>query len=203
MKKVFTILIAAVLLLSLVVGAAEAQTITQNAFNITGEDLSETSTVNVTLDVASEYSITLPSDFVFSYDDELGTYTSRSTEISASLKTFDHDYQLNVTVNGKTNTTAPYLWNLTCTDIGYEGVIAYYYMSNATAHGDHIEDDDIIDGTGLVQNGWSVLTTSESFKEKYIHLRLMEIPSHSGTYKSEVTFTVSLEQIRNNNNNNV
>ena len=154
-------------------------------------------TVNVTLDVASEYFITLPSDFVFSYDDDLETYTSRSTPISTSLKTFDHDYQLNITVNGNTNTTAPYLWNLSCVDDGYDGVMAYYYMSNATAYDDHIEDDDIENDSGIVQDGWSVLTTSESIKEKYIHLRLAEIPSHSGIYESQVTFTVTLEKINN------
>lgn len=194
MKKVFTILIAAVLLLSLVVGAAEAETLTQDAFNITTNDLNESRDVTVTLDVASEYSITLPSDFIFSYDKELDTYTSRSTEISASLRTFDSDYQLNITVNGNTNTTDPYLWNLSCVDPGYTGLMAYYYMSNATSYSDHIETDEIDGHIGIVQDGWSVLTTSESFKEKYIHLRLSAIPSHSGKYTSTVKFTVTLEK---------
>ena len=188
MKKVFMILIAAVLLLSMA-GVVSAEGIT----NISVKD---NVTTLVTLDLSNDYKVTIPATASIHKGTKDGKVVySGYMQIGVSITLLGSDENLYVNVtshNYDKDTSKAYNWTLSNTTDGDFNNLTYYMKVSNYYESDHIEDNHLEnpESAGLLNYGEGIVTNVGV--TKYIHMRVVDTPSETGAYADRLKFTVDI-----------
>lgn len=177
MKKVFTILLGMILVISMVgcVCAADT-TITQGDGPQSGDTL-------VSHTVAQGYSVTIPARIDI---DSYGT-------ISATITNIAPNHQLNIKITDGTYDSSSEVWKLTHTQYN-DKTLDYYISDEASAPNDNKSPFKLGD-TVL-----SILATDKDAKTLNIYCGLITTAgtsTYEGTYTDSLTFTVSIDPSTN------
>ena len=176
MKKVFTILLGMILVISMVgCVCADPTTITQGDGPKSGD-----TTVSYT--VAQGYTVTIPESI------ELGSDTGRgSSTISAKIIRIEPDSLLNITITGGSYSTDSGVWNLSNND----KKLSYYI---------NYEDSKPDNGKSPVKLNEVVLSVPANQKDQqeitiYCGLFIADLTTidYSGKYADTLTFSVSID----------
>lgn len=185
MKKVFMILIAAVLLLSMA-GVVSAEEIT----NISVRD---NVTTLVTLDLSNDYKVTIPataSIHKVTKDGKVVYSGYMQIGVSVTLLSPGKNLYVNVTSLNYGPDSIKYNWTLSNSTSSDN--LTYYMKVSDYYESDHIEDNHIANpgSAGLLKYGEGIVTNVGV--TKYIHMRVVDTPSKTGTYADRLKFTVSI-----------
>lgn len=187
MKKVFMILLAAVLLLSVSSGAALAAdaTFNEDSFNA-GNNYRNTTDSTVTLSLSNYFTVTIPPDFIFYEGD--GDSFSASGEVKLDVTRVGVSDLINITVSSDNVTSQAddtKYWNLTAID--GSGKKIQYQMKNGTTSTDHINPS--TPSSHLVKSGDKIISSGVD-KSAWLHLKVVGQPSITGTYSDTLHFVV-------------
>lgn len=187
MKKVLMILIGAMLILSMAGFGSGA-----DYHIITGEDYDEdqelgtptTQDVTVTLVISDSFTVSILPSFELDKNSN-GVYVYNDV-IRADVTLIQSNGYLNVYLDGKN--TANEKWYLAAGENKLE-----YAVKLGTGPLDHIDDHES-DPT-VIKSGSCVLTASNGDPEdaRYLHFKLLDSVTATGTYTDILTFTVKIE----------
>ena len=193
MKKVLTILLCAVLTLSLIgiADAAGEQTILGAEYVTNQESHLDTyRDVTVSLSIDEDFTVTIPADFSL-HDSGNGVY-KHFDEVSVFIKKIDPNKYLTITIASAdpslSNETG---WYLKHTENSANKLLFGIKL------GQNVEDDHISDTTddGLIRYDSAVISTKTigSTVTKGMHFKLLsDVPTQSGVYENKIRFTVSM-----------
>jgi len=218
MKKLFMVLIVAVLILSLVSGVSAEK----NPVTVYNKTVSEATgnkvpvSVNITLSLSNDYTVEIPADFSLTTVD-IGTndkmYTTPRSSgypiIDVHVLLLGEGEFINVTVNPAEDKyyndtyTAAFshssynkgAWKFNSSTGGHE---LHYLITNTTFitadgyNGDGKLRVAVSESDNFVEKGESIVYTNVPVKVP-IHVAVIEKPSAVSTYESKLTFTVQLD----------
>lgn len=209
MKKVFMILLAAVLLL-FVVGVVPG---VASATEITNVSEMDTATTNVVLDLENKYKVTIPPEIRF-----VGTEITKTTvnalkytadaevKVDVTLLPTDHNITVNVSssnFNTQFNPTdikdyGSGAWRLNSTDSEY----LHYVISTGSSHlgVDGLSNDKtqyVIPTSStdnFIRSGDTIVDSPVGVTVPF-HIALVEVPTEVKTYQDTLSFTVDLKDL--------
>lgn len=196
MKKVFMIMIAAVLLLSLagVVSADEINNIS----------VKNNVTTTVKLDLDNEYTVTIPAEISLSDNDRSGLYRGYAL-ITASITLLEAGSNLtvNVTNTDGANIDSPYNWTL---HNNTNTLVYHMKVADGDDDGDHISttDADIAARTPeigemddsrkyMVYENEEIIRLNKGSQTVYLHMRVYDKPDNTGQYTDTLKFIVDIK----------
>lgn len=185
MKKLFTILLAALLIVSMSGFAVAGE--------LTGKDVADgkdNMTSQVTLDLDNTYTVTLPDTFIFGkLDSETYYHTKGLIEVEITVFNASELLFINVTSNNYTNN------NWTLKDENGVKSLPYYMKVGGT--NDHVVNPDndkfANDKDNFIYYDGTIIKTNVTDTTKYIHLKIPEIVTETGKYSDKLKFTISIK----------
>lgn len=184
MKKLFIILLAALLIVSMSGFAVAGE--------LTGKDVAkgnDNMTSQVTLDLDNTYTVTLPDTFTFGkLDSETYYHTKGLVEVEITVFNASELLVINVTSTKYDN-------NWTLTDPVTAKTLPYYMKVGGT--NDHVVNPDndnfAADKENFIKNEGTIIKTNVTDTTKYIHLKIPEKVTETGKYSDQLKFTISIQ----------
>lgn len=195
MKKVFQILILALLVFSMAGAsmAADTETPINEGHPALSSGVGATSvTTTVSLHLSQSFTVTLPADFELDDLEETGTYVAYAP-VSATVHLLNSNNVLSVSVKGTTKNDDLKTWILTETNPtsgSTPKTLEYGVRLSDYSDQGHVDFSSTLT---LLESGAKIIEiNSPVTRTKYLHFKLKSTDIQVGNYADTLTFTVAV-----------